>query len=146
MSDSKDSRSQGSRGGSRSHLVLEFEKPILELERKIEELETLSKSTGMDLNGEVKPLKDRLASLVTDVFRNLSPMQVVQVARHPDRPLSEDYLESVFDDFVEVHGDRNFRDDRALVGGFARIGERRMVVLGHRKGRGTKEKMACYWG
>ena len=146
MADSKDTRSQDSRSGSRTHMVLDFERPILDLEKKIEELETLSKSTGMNLDSEVQPLKDRLGVLVVEIFRNLSPIQVVQVARHPNRPLADDYLEAVFDDFVEVHGDRTFRDDRAIVGGFARIGGRRVVVIGHRKGRGTKEKMACYWG
>jgi acetyl-CoA carboxylase carboxyl transferase subunit alpha len=141
MSEQKDSRTP-----KKAHVVLDFERPILELERKIEELETLSKSTGMNLNGEVRPLKDRLGHLVTEIFRNLSPLQVVQVARHPDRPLTVDYVEAVFDDFIEVHGDRNFRDDRAIVAGFGRIGGRRVAVVGHRKGRGTKEKMACFWG
>jgi acetyl-CoA carboxylase carboxyl transferase subunit alpha len=141
MAESKDTRAV-----SRAHVILDFEKPIIDLEKKIEELETLSRSTGMNLNGEVKPLKDRLSTLVLDVFRNLSPLQVVQVARHPDRPLTPDYLEAVFDEFLEVHGDRNFRDDRAIVAGFGRVGERRVAIVGHRKGRDTKEKMACYWG
>ncbi|HYC79158.1 MAG TPA: acetyl-CoA carboxylase carboxyltransferase subunit alpha [Planctomycetota bacterium] len=145
MSDSKFD-SKDSRSPNRVHIILEFEKPIIELEKKIGELEALSKSTGMDLDGEVRPLKERLGKLVLEVFRNLSPLQVVQVARHPNRPLTADYLEAVFDDFVEVHGDRGFRDDRAIAAGFARLGDRRVVVIGHRKGRDTREKMACYWG
>jgi acetyl-CoA carboxylase alpha subunit len=111
MSEQKDSRTP-----KKAHVVLDFERPILELERKIEELETLSKSTGMNLNGEVRPLKDRLGHLVTEIFRNLSPLQVVQVARHPDRPLTVDYVEAVFDDFIEVHG-RSSPDSDASAGG-----------------------------
>jgi acetyl-CoA carboxylase carboxyl transferase subunit alpha len=133
-------------GGTRPRHALEFEKPIIDLEKKIEELETLSKSTGMNLNGEVRPLKDRLSLLIREVFHGLSPWQSVQVARHGERPLTSDYVEALFDDFIELHGDRQFGDDRAIITGIGRLSGRRLMVIGHRKGRDFKEKVKCNFG
>jgi acetyl-CoA carboxylase carboxyl transferase subunit alpha len=133
-------------GRRRPTHALEFEKPIIDLEKKIEELETLSKSTGMNLNGEVRPLKDRLSHLINDIFQGLSPWQSVQVARHGERPLTSDYIEALFDEFVELHGDRQFGDDRAIITGIGKLSGRRMVVIGHRKGRDFKEKVKCNFG
>jgi acetyl-CoA carboxylase carboxyl transferase subunit alpha len=133
-------------GGGRPRHALEFEKPIIDLEKKIEELETLSKSTGMNLNGEVRPLKDRLGKLIGEIFQGLSPWQSVQVARHGERPLTSDYVDALFDDFIELHGDRQFGDDRAIVTGIGKLSGRRMMVIGHRKGRDFKEKVKCNFG
>src|SRR5688572_22875309 len=127
-------------GRRRPTHALEFEKPIIDLEKKIEELETLSKSTGMNLNGEVRPLKDRLSHPIHDIFQGLSPWQSVQVARHGERPLTSDYVEALFDDFVELHGDRQFGDDRAIITGIGKLSGRRILMIGHRKGRDFKEK------
>ncbi len=139
----RDSKTTATRG---THHVLDFEKPIIELEKKIDELETLSRITGMNLNGEVKPLKDRLGTLISEIFVGLTDYQRIQVARHAARPLTADYVEALFDDFLELHGDREFRDDRAIVTGVARFGTRRVMIIGHRKGRDIKEKVACYFG
>jgi acetyl-CoA carboxylase carboxyl transferase subunit alpha len=125
---------------------LEFERPILELEHKIDELENLSATTGMDLNGEIQPLKERCARLLRETFANLEPWQQVAVARHQNRPLVSDYIQMICDEFIEVHGDRAFADDRAIVTGFARIGDERVVLVGHRKGKTTREKIACNFG
>jgi acetyl-CoA carboxylase carboxyl transferase subunit alpha len=140
----KDSPAPG--GRPRTSHALAFEKPIIDLEKKIEELETLSKSTGMNLNGEVKPLKDRLGVLIRDIFQGLSAWQGVQVARHGERPLTSDYIEALFDDFVELHGDRQFADDKAIITGIGRLSGRPVMVIGHRKGRDFKEKVKCNFG
>jgi len=128
------------------HELLDFERSILELEDKILELEDLSAHSDLNLNGEIKPLKDRLARLVTEVFMDLSPWQEVQVARAPGRPLTTDYLDRAFDEFLELHGDRNFRDDRSVLTALARIGDHRVLVVAHRKGHDTREKIAFNFG
>jgi acetyl-CoA carboxylase carboxyl transferase subunit alpha len=133
-------------GRPRSTHTLEFEKPIIDLQKKIDELETLSKSTGMNLNGEVRPLKDRLSSLIRDIFQGLSPWQSVQVARHGERPLASDFIEAMFEEFMELHGDRQFGDDRAIVTGIGKLGGRQVMVIGHRKGHDFKEKVRCNFG
>src|SRR5213596_1505576 len=100
--------------------TLDFERPLLELERQIEELKRVASETAVDVTKELAPLEKRLAELRAEIYRNLTPMQRVQVARHPRRPYTLDYLSTVFTDFVELHGDRLFRDDPAIVGGWAR--------------------------
>lgn len=122
---------------------LPFERPIQELERKIRELKSIP---DVSLNGEVKPLEKRLERLIEDIYGNLSAWQVVQVARHPERPQFTDYVRGIADDYLELHGDRLFGDDPAISTGLARIGDRRLLVVGHRKGRTTKEKLACNFG
>jgi len=125
---------------------LPFERPIVELELKIGELQSLSESTGMNLNGELKPLHKKLERMTRDIYANLRPYDVVQIARHPLRPQTSDYIAGMLDEYVELHGDRCFGDDRAITTGLARMGERRFLLVGHRKGKETKENIACNWG
>lgn len=126
--------------------LLEFEKPITELETKISELETLSHNTELNLNGEIQPLRDRLKTVVKQVFANLTPWQQVQVARAPGRPLAMDYVRHMCSDWMELHGDRGFRDDPAVVTGLARIGDKPVLIVAHRKGKETKEKIRFNFG
>jgi acetyl-CoA carboxylase carboxyl transferase subunit alpha len=125
---------------------LPFERPIVELELRISELKSLSESTGMNLNGELRPLQEKLARMTREIYAALEPYDVVQIARHPLRPQTSDYIAGMLDEYVELHGDRSFGDDRAITTGFARIGERRFLLVGHRKGKETKENIACNWG
>ena len=101
---------------------LEFEKPLREIESKIEQLEVYATSRDIDLSGEIKPLKEKLGSLLDEIFSHLTPWQRVQLARHPDRPYCLDFLQLIAEDFTELHGDRAFRDDEAIVAGFCSIG------------------------
>ncbi len=125
---------------------LDFEEPIFEMRAKIAELEDLSRRTGMDLNGQMQPLKDKLNQLTAQIFDGLSAWDRVKLARHPARPYTTDYVDHVFDSFSELFGDRLFNDDPAMIGGLARLGGRSIMLLGHRKGRDTKEKIACNFG
>jgi acetyl-CoA carboxylase carboxyl transferase subunit alpha len=121
--------------------VLDFERPLLELERQIEELRRGAGDQAGEIDKDLKPLEDRLAELRAQIYKNLTPMQRVQVARHPRRPYTLDYLATIFTDFVELHGDRLFRDDPAIVGGWARLDGASVMVIGHQKGRDTKENL-----
>ncbi|MDD5269652.1 MAG: acetyl-CoA carboxylase carboxyltransferase subunit alpha [Candidatus Omnitrophica bacterium] len=125
---------------------LDFEKPILELERKIEELKKFTSSENIDLSSEIKKLEDKLDKVKREVFESLSPWQRVQIARHPKRPYTLDYINLMMTDFCEVHGDRVFGDDKALICGFAKIDEQKVVVMGHQKGRDTKENLMRNFG
>ncbi len=125
---------------------LDFEKPILELERKIEELKKFTSSQKIDLSLEIKKLEDKLEKLKKEVFENLTPWQRVQIARHPKRPYTLDYINLAMTDFVEVHGDRAFADDKAMVCGFAKVDGEKIVVIGHQKGRDTKENLTRNFG
>ncbi|HKI94047.1 MAG TPA: acetyl-CoA carboxylase carboxyltransferase subunit alpha [Gemmatimonadales bacterium] len=125
---------------------LEFEKPILELERQIAHLKRLAVERHLDVAQEVEPLERKLTELRTEIYSGLTPMQRVQVARHPRRPYTLDYIEALFTDFVELKGDRLFRDDPAIVGGWARLHGRPLLVLGHQKGRDTKENLQRNFG
>jgi len=124
---------------------LDFEKPILELEARIETLESKGKGKRKDL-AVIKSLKKNLEELKEEIFSNLSAWETVQVARHPDRPQTSDYIELLVEDFVELHGDRFFSDDRAIITGFGHIDGRRVALIGHQKGKSTKEKVSCYFG
>src|SRR5437660_9493896 len=126
--------------------TLDFERPLLELERQIDEMKRTAGDTAVDVSKELAPLEKRLAELRGEIYRNLTPMQRVQVARHPRRPYTLDYLSTVFTDFVELHGDRLFRDDPALVGGWARLDGMSVMVIGHQKGRDTKENLYRNFG
>jgi acetyl-CoA carboxylase carboxyl transferase subunit alpha len=125
---------------------LEFEKPILELEKKIEELKNFISGKNIDLSSEVKRLEEKLEHLKKDTYYNLSAWQKVQLARHPSRPYTLDYIGMILTDFIELHGDRSFADDKAIVGGFAELDNQKIVVLGHQKGRDTKENLKRNFG
>jgi acetyl-CoA carboxylase carboxyl transferase subunit alpha len=122
--------------------TLDFERPILELEAKIQELKQVSESGQVDFSVEIARLEKKVARLQEEVFARLSPWQRTQIARHPHRPYTLDYIRLMLTDFVELHGDRAFADDRAIVGGLARLEGQPLVVIGHQKGRDTKEKIA----
>jgi acetyl-CoA carboxylase carboxyl transferase subunit alpha len=128
---------------------LEFERPLLELERRITELKSVIAAAGParpGLQAEVARLEDKARRLQGELFSGLSTWQKVQLSRHPDRPYTLDYAARLFDDFVELHGDRAFADDRSIVGGLARFRGRPVVVIGHQKGRGVKDAMARNFG
>jgi len=121
---------------------VDFERPIIELEDKIGELRQLSEVQRVDASQEIARLEQKVASLYEEVFSRLTPWQRCQLARHPTRPYTLDYIHAMMTDFIELHGDRAFADDRAIVGGLARLDGVPVVVVGHQKGRDTKEKLA----
>lgn len=125
---------------------LDFEKPIVELEKKIRELKSFISEKRIDLSSEVKKLEERLEHLKKDTYANLSPWQKVQLARHQQRPYTLDYIGMIMSDFVELHGDRLFGDDKALVCGLAKIEKKKILVIGHQKGRDTKENLKRNFG
>ncbi len=125
---------------------LEFEKPIIELEKKIEELKGITSHKGVDISGEIKTLEGKLMDMKKDIYEKLTPWQRVQIARHPRRPYTLDYIEMLMTDFVEIHGDRHFSDDRAMICGLAKIDGENIVVIGHQKGRETKENLERNFG
>jgi acetyl-CoA carboxylase carboxyl transferase subunit alpha len=126
--------------------TLDFEKPLLELERQIDELKRVGEEREIDVAAELKLLQGKLETLREEIYKNLTPMQRVSVARHPRRPYTLDYLSTIFTDFVELHGDRLFRDDLAIVGGWARLGGSSVMVIGHQKGRDTRENIKRNFG
>jgi acetyl-CoA carboxylase carboxyl transferase subunit alpha len=125
---------------------LDFEKPILELETKISELRELASVKGMDVAQEIESLERQADKLRTDVYSSLTPGQRVQLARHPARPYTLDYIERLCDDFTELQGDRAYGDDKSIVGGMALIAGRQVMVIGHQKGRNTKENLYRNFG
>ena len=125
---------------------LDFEKPIVELEKKIQELKSFMAEKKIDLSLEIKKLDDKLEHLKKDTYINLSAWQKVQLARHPLRPYTLDYINMIMSDFVELHGDRSFADDKAIVAGLAKLDKRKIMVIGHQKGRDTKENLKRNFG
>ena len=125
---------------------LDFEQPIADLEAKIQELRSASAGPAVNVEAEVRALEDKLRLRTAQIFRNLSSWQVLQVARHPSRPYTMDYIGIFCDEFQELAGDRAFADDKAIVGGLARIGGRPVMLIGHQKGRDTKEKIKRNFG
>jgi acetyl-CoA carboxylase carboxyl transferase subunit alpha len=125
---------------------LEFEQPIAELENRIEELRFVQDDSAVDISDEIQRLTKRSQTLTKDIYGKLSPWQVAQVARHPQRPFTLDYIQGLFTQFEELHGDRTFSDDASIVGGLARFNGQACMVLGHQKGRDTKEKIARNFG
>ena len=125
---------------------LEFERPIAELEAKIEELHYVNDDAEISISDELTRLRQKSRQLTEQIFRNLTPWQVSQLARHPHRPYALDYIEAVFTDFEELHGDRAFADDAAIVGGLARLDGAPVMVIGEQKGRDTREKIARNFG
>lgn len=125
---------------------LEFEQPIAELESKIEELQNVVSDANLNMSDEIERLRKRSVVLTETIFSNLNPWQTAQMARHPKRPYTLDYIERIFTDFDELHGDRNFGDDKAIVCGLARLEGEPVVVIGHQKGRDVKEKVRRNFG
>jgi acetyl-CoA carboxylase carboxyl transferase subunit alpha len=125
---------------------LDFERPIIELEERIRTLQDSAAVRGLDVTDEVERLRARVEKLGREIFASLQPWQRVQLARHPRRPTTLDYFQRIFSDFMELHGDRSYRDDAAIVGGFASLGARRFVVIGHQKGRDTKSNIKRNFG
>ncbi|WP_444930205.1 acetyl-CoA carboxylase carboxyltransferase subunit alpha [Microbulbifer sp. SSSA002] len=125
---------------------LEFEQPIAELEGKIKELQLVGDDNELNIADEVTRLREKSRSLTESIYSNLSPWQVVQVARHPQRPYSKDYIERLFTDWDELHGDRHFGDDKAIIAGIARLNGKPVAVIGEEKGRSVNEKVARNFG
>jgi acetyl-CoA carboxylase carboxyl transferase subunit alpha len=126
--------------------LLEFEKPIAELERELDKLRSKAASQNIDMSDEIARMEEKLAETKMSIYENLTPWQRVQIARHTQRPFMLDYLAHAFTDFCELHGDRRIGDDHAMPGGFAMIGGKRVVVIGHQKGRDTKENLKRNFG
>ena len=129
-----------------ARVSLELEKPFVKLEAEIGELENQQRQRSVDLSGEIREIRKALIAMVRKKYASLTPWEIVQVARHPDRPQAADYIEAFVKDFRELHGDRHFRDDRAVVCGVGRVAGERVMVIGHRKGRDTREKVECFFG
>ncbi len=136
---------QGQSKPSKPMPVLEFERPIADLEKKIEELRSMS-TASVDFSAEIRKLRQKAAKLQREVFSGLSPQQQVQLSRHPARPFTLDYVSMIFDDYMELHGDRAFRDDPAILGGMATFDGEEVLIIGHQKGRNTKENVQRNFG
>ena len=126
--------------------ILEFEKPIAELEKRIKGMKELSENESVELSEEIERLEEKASKLREEIFSKLTRWQRVHLARHPQRPYTRDYIERMTDTFFEIHGDRAFGDDPAIVGGIARIGSRKVVIIGQQKGRTTKQKLHRNFG
>ena len=129
-----------------SHFILPFEKPIVELEQKLRELQSFSENQDIDVSLEIARMEKKISQTRERVDGGLTAWQRVQMARHPLRPYTRDYIREIATDFVELHGDRIYRDDRALIGGFATIGSERVMLIGTQKGRDTKSNLECNFG
>ena len=125
---------------------LDFEQPIAELEAKIEELKHVTSESEVNIQDEINRLQAKSRQLTTSIFASLTPWQITQLARHPHRPYTLDYVQSIFSDFNELHGDRMYADDLAIVGGLGRLGDRAVMIIGHQKGRDTKERVRRNYG
>jgi len=129
-----------------ARLCLEFEKPFAKLEEQIHELEERQRQSGVDSSAEIRDIRKSLLAMIRHKYAALSAWEVVQIARHPDRPQTTDYIEAFVKDFKEIHGDRLFRDDRALLCGLGRIAGEKVMIVGHCKGHDTREKVECFFG
>ncbi len=125
---------------------LDFEQPLAELENKIEELRYVQNESAVDISEEIDQLDKKSLQLTKDIYASLTPWQITKIARHPERPYTLDYVRDCFTDFVEMHGDRHFADDLSIVGGLARFNGNACMVIGHQKGRDTKERTARNFG
>lgn len=134
--------SNGLNGGG----YLEFERPLARIEKQIEELEATQAATGRDMSDMIRTVRSELLTAKRRLYTELSAWETVQIARHPKRPLTPDYLRLMVRDFVELHGDKNFRDDRALITGLGRIGPHKAMFIGHNKGKDTKERIENCFG
>ncbi|MDR1906697.1 MAG: acetyl-CoA carboxylase carboxyltransferase subunit alpha [Puniceicoccales bacterium] len=131
---------------SKSQYILEFEKPLRELQKNLDELIERSKDAKVGISCEIHALEQKIASEERNIFANLSTWQRVLIARHPDRPYARDYIDHIFSDFQELHGDRLFNDDRAIIGGFATLNGESVMVIGEQKGRSLNENIECNFG
>ena len=127
-------------------IFLDFEQPIAELVQKIEELRFVQNDSVLDISEEIERLQKKSNELTKNIFAKLTPAQIMQVSRHPQRPYTLDYIEALCTDFEELHGDRHYADDYAIVGGLAKFEGRSVVVIGHQKGRDTKAKIRRNFG
>ena len=125
---------------------LDFEAPIDEMEKMLQKLKELQKENGGALSEQINELEEKLHSRREEIYSNLTPWQTVQIARHPQRPILRDYIRMIFTDFIELHGDRRFSDDRALIGGFAKLGKQGVMIIGHDRGKSLEEKQVCNFG
>src|SRR5580658_4393798 len=137
---------QGGGAKAVSRHQLEFEKPLFRLEQQVQELEALQIQKQVDYSKELRQLRNNYTSMLRKTYDNLTPWETVQVARHPQRPLFRDYVEMICREFRELHGDRHFGDDPAIQCGLARLGGHKVMLIGHHKGRETKEKVKCSFG
>jgi acetyl-CoA carboxylase carboxyl transferase subunit alpha len=136
----------GNSANGKSRHVLEFEKPLVKLEEQILELQAIQAQKQVDYSKEIRQISAQYNSLLRKTYENLSAWETVMVARHPQRPLFKDYVELICREFREIHGDRRFGDDPAILCGLARLGKYKVMLIGHHKGRETKEKLKCCWG
>jgi acetyl-CoA carboxylase carboxyl transferase subunit alpha len=127
-------------------MILDFEKPVVELEKKIVEMEEYARETGLDLSDDIKRLSRKAESLRNEIYAKLSPWQRVQLARHPDRPYTLNYIDLMMSDFLELHGDRYYADDPAVVTGIGMLDDERIAIIGHQKGRDVKENLYRNFG
>ena len=128
------------------NIKLDFEKPIIELQEKMKELERFSDEQNIDVQSEINNMEEKITTLKKEIYSNLTPWQKVQVARHPNRPYTIDYINEITTDFIELHGDRIHKDDRAIIGGFAKIDGQKVMIIGSQKGRDTKTNVECNFG
>ena len=125
---------------------LEFEKPIAELTNKITELRQMQDESAVNISSEIELLQTKVEELTKDIYSQLGAWEISQVARHPQRPRTLDYINNIFTDFIELHGDRHFADDKSIIGGMAKLGEQSVMIIGHQKGRDTKENLERNFG
>jgi acetyl-CoA carboxylase carboxyl transferase subunit alpha len=125
---------------------LEFEKPIAELSQKIEELSNVQNDSAVDITIEISHLEEKVNELTKEIYSKLTPWEIAQVARHSNRPRTLDYINGIFNNFIELHGDRHFADDKSIIGGMAKMGNQTVMLIGHQKGRDTKENLARNFG
>jgi acetyl-CoA carboxylase carboxyl transferase subunit alpha len=126
--------------------LMAFEEPVVKLREKIDELKTIAVEAEVDMSGEIEKLETRLQQLEQSIYANMEPWDRVQVARHPERPTTLDYISRIFDDFIELHGDRTFKDDAAIVGGIASFNGQPVTIIGHQRGKTTKENIRRNFG
>src|SRR5690606_19713656 len=127
-------------------VTFDFEKPIADLQGQIEKVKQVSEKTKVDMSATIRELEGKLDAVKNEIYNNLTGWQEVQLSRHPDRPQTLDYVNIIFEDFIEQHGDRTVKDDKAIVGGFASIGGQSVMVIGHQKGKNTKERQFRNFG
>lgn len=126
--------------------TFDFEKPIADLQTQIEKVHQVAEKTKVDMSATICELEEKLAETTVEVYKNMTGWQKVQMSRHPDRPQTFDYIDMICDDFVELHGDRTVKDDKAIIGGFASIGGQPVLIIGHQKGKNTKERQYRNFG